>query len=34
MSRKEWFELTAPVPFAGGRFGFTCINKSQGTGKA
>lgn len=32
MARKEWFELTAPTPFSAGGFGFTCINKSAGTG--
>jgi small subunit ribosomal protein S3Ae len=32
MARKEWFEITAPVPFSAGGFGYTCINKSQGTG--
>ncbi|CAD8162089.1 unnamed protein product [Paramecium octaurelia] len=31
LARKEWFELTAPVPFAAGGFGYTCINKSAGT---
>jgi small subunit ribosomal protein S3Ae len=24
--------LTAPTPFSAGGFGFTCINKSAGTG--
>ena len=30
LSRKEWFELRAPVPFKSESFGFTCANKSQG----
>lgn len=24
--------MSAPCPFAGGSFGYTCINKSAGTG--
>ncbi len=31
LSRKEWFELKAPVPFKSESFGWTCANKSHGT---
>jgi len=33
LSRKEWFEMHAPVPFKSESFGFTCANKSHGTFK-
>jgi small subunit ribosomal protein S3Ae len=33
LSRKEWFNLHAPVPFKSDSFGFTCANKSHGTYK-
>jgi len=31
LSRKEWFDFKAPVPFKSGSFGKTCITKSSGT---
>jgi small subunit ribosomal protein S3Ae len=30
LSRKEWFDLRAPVPFKAGSFGKTLVNKSAG----
>ncbi len=30
LTRKEWFELRAPAPFAAKSFGYTCANKSAG----
>jgi small subunit ribosomal protein S3Ae len=30
LSRKEWFDLRAPVPFKSGSFGKTLVNKSAG----
>ena len=33
LSRKEWFDLKAPVPFQSGSFGKTLVNKSAGQSK-
>ena len=30
LTRKEWFDLRAPVPFKSGSFGKTLVNKSAG----
>jgi small subunit ribosomal protein S3Ae len=31
LSKKEWFDFRAPVPFSSKSFGKTCITKSSGT---
>ena len=31
MSRKDWFDFKAPVPFDSKSFGKTCITKTTGT---
>jgi small subunit ribosomal protein S3Ae len=33
LTRKEWFQLRAPVPFKSESFGYTCANKSAGLKK-
>lgn len=33
LTRKEWFQLRAPVPFKAESFGYTCANKSAGLKK-
>ena len=30
LSRKEWFDLSAPMPFKSGSFGKTLVNKTSG----
>jgi len=31
LSKKEWYNLKAPVPFDNKSFGFTCVTKTSGT---
>ena len=33
LTRKEWFQLRAPVPFKSESFGYTCANKTAGLKK-
>jgi len=31
LSRKEWYDFKAPVPFSAKSFGKTCVTKTTGT---